>query len=150
LGGGADMKKEKNKDFDERQVWLQGKIYKYGFYFLFMLILTNTLLPAWADNKTQAYLIAFFAVTVVNIALCIFGVYFGIKNRHKTILGLIMLGICFLTVIIGKIIESEQSFIENNMLSETALWVVAGVLLLINVVCPVIQLVRDKKAGSDS
>jgi len=143
------MKKNKVKEFDERQIQLQGKIFKHGFYLLFLLLMLNSLLPTWANDKFQGYLIAMLAVTVVHVILAVFGLIYGKKSKTKTILGMLAFGFIFIPYVLIRIVDSGQSFVEDGMLSNTGFGVVLLVVIIINAVCPLIQLARDKKANRE-
>ncbi|MCL2694272.1 MAG: hypothetical protein FWE60_04115 [Oscillospiraceae bacterium] len=148
------MKKEKIKDFDERQVQVRCKIYTLGFNLLFFALCLNALIPivfgiTWADGGTQGILLAFSAVTAVHVTLSIHGLVYGRKSKITTIATFFAVGFVFIPYLLIRINETGQSFIEDGMLSNMGFGVVLMVLLAINIACPIIQLIRDKKANKE-
>ena len=140
---------ERNQ-FDERQLQIRGNIFKHGFLAAIAALLINAFLQGegivWARPFDQNILIIVLILTVFSAESHIHGVFFG-KSKQRVMV-ITLLGSCalILTVISGIHFVGGARFAVDGGLTSEGVFMVHGMLFLLNTVCSVIQLIKEKKS----
>ena len=155
----------RDKDnFDERQVQVLGRIYKYTLNFALFAILANGFINAygfvWASALYQNLLIAMLITSVLTIQCIIREVVLGKKKGRMVIImivggsigGLIggILGYFALLpdkdiVVVGVYEPERFSMISSGMLTEAGGGIIIFAMIIINVLVAVIKFIHHKK-----
>jgi len=124
-----------SKKFDERQLWIRGRIAFHGLLLALILVLANGFLQArmivWASGFDQSLLIVIATVVAVSIEAMLRGVFFGkLRNRWLVI---IIYGVCAIVIIAlyGTFFRQGAAFLEDGGLSIYGANFLTGVMLAI-------------------
>jgi hypothetical protein len=141
---------EKEK-FDERQLQIRGDIFKHGFLIAGALMLLNAFLQGegieWANGFQRNVLMFILASTVVSIEFHLRGVYFGKGGRRKAFIAIF--GFCSVFLLVLSVIHYVQGekFVADYRLTDNGFSIVCGIVFLLNTICAIVQLFREKQAA---
>jgi hypothetical protein len=141
------------ENYDERQMQIRGKVYKHGFVAALLLLLADGLLTRydimWSNQLSKYFLMIMLLISYVDIEFIFRGVQFGKKDSRKIWIG--VFGLIGSLVVAGTILTpvDGEKIIEDNMLSQTGIAFIVGLLFMLRSVCAIIQIIREKKAGND-
>ena len=137
----------KKGEFDERQLWIRGNIFKHMFLIAAFLLLSNACLVKldiiWADGFYSNLIILFAAVAVGSIEMIFREVYFQTPGQ-QWIIGIIGLSPVLLFVMNIIHLISGEKFISNGALTEAGGSLIYSVLLLSISIGWIIKQLRDK------
>jgi hypothetical protein len=144
---------EKEK-FDERQLQIRGDIFKHGFLIVGALMLLNAFLQGegieWANGFQQNVLMFILASTVVSIEFHLRGVYFGKGGRQKAFI--VIFGFCSVFLLVLSVIHYVQGekFVADYRLTDNRFSIVCGIMFLLNTICAIFQLFREKQEARNN
>jgi hypothetical protein len=144
---------KKTENYDERQMQIRNKVYKRGFFVSLLLLLADGMLMRydimWSNQLSKYFLMFMLLVSYVDIEFIFRGAQFGKKDSR--VLYAVIFGLFGSLAVAATILTpvDGEKIIEDNMLSQTGAGFVVGLLFLLLSVCTIIQIIREKRTGSD-
>jgi hypothetical protein len=144
-----------DKDFDERQTQIRGRIFQRGYCAVAALLVSNALLQkfgfVWADGYHQNMLIFLLITSIMSVECNIKGVYFA-KSLHRgmviAVFGLSS-ALLFTQCVVDAVTEGVAPA-ANGRLTEQGANAIMGLLFLINMMFALIQTIREKREQAES
>ena len=138
-----------NCEFDERQLWVRGNVFKHVVIIMAVLLLLDAFLKSsniyWADEMYSNIIILMFATMVGSVEMIIQDVYLGKRNNHKIIIGLMGLsGTIALVMSIFELLSGKSKFLLNGQLTNVGSGVITDIFILTIVITYIVKSVYNK------
>ena len=139
------------REYDERQQQALGRAYKYGYYTLLLYLGAAALFDLmtgirWCSLYTGAFLGVLLSVAVFGLVGIANDAYFPFRDNPKRYIALFA-ALGAMNVALGVVHWCDAgTFLEDGVLSHSAINPLAGVLLLALAAAMLIKVRRDKRA----
>ncbi|WP_238881872.1 hypothetical protein [Clostridium sp. YIM B02551] len=139
-----------NCEFDERQLWLRGNVFKHIVIIMGVLLLLDAFLKSsdiyWADEMYSNIIILIFATMVGSVEMIIQDVYLGKRNNSKIIIGLMGLsGTVGFVLTVFELISGKSKFLLNGQLTNSGSGFIIDLCILTIVITYIIKSNYNKK-----
>jgi hypothetical protein len=139
-----------NCEFDERQLWLRGNVFKHVVIIMAVLLLLDAFLKSsgiyWADEMYSNIIILMFATMVGSVEMIVQDVYLGKRNNHKIIIGLMGLcGAIAFAMSIFELLSGKSKFLLNYQLTNAGSGLIIDIFILTIVSTYIIKSIYNKK-----
>jgi hypothetical protein len=135
----------KRKEFDERQLWIRGNIFKHMVFFMGGLLLLNAGLAgegiAWADGFSANLLLFAVPLAAGSVEMILRGVYFTGNAGRLALTAL--LGVSSLTALLLSL--SGGALIDGGQLTERGCGAAVGLLLFLVAATAALRTLWDRK-----
>jgi hypothetical protein len=137
------------KEFDERQLYIRGKVFFHGMITSLILLLINALLHSfgivWANGFHQNVLIVTITATVISVEAILRDAYFGIGDTRKPIIAIFSFASLILIIFIVRDIVQGNSFFENGQLTSNGFSLIFNIMPISIAVCGIYKEITEKR-----
>ena len=136
-----------NKEFDERQNFIRGKIFYHMYIILAILLLLNAFLTdsgiAWADGFCSSIIILMTATAIGSVEAIVRGVYF--VNPRRIVISVIMT-LCGIMLIIATFVQfiDGDTVLSNGQLTQEGFFLIMSILFSVIGISGIIKTIYDK------
>ncbi|MCL2696999.1 MAG: hypothetical protein FWE74_02825 [Oscillospiraceae bacterium] len=141
------------QNYDERQQQIRAKVYRHGFIAAIVILILDAMLAImgvfWAPTFFRNVIIVTFINSIVCAEFIFRGVFFVKKNERITYMASFSAASIILLVMLRRHIIEGANIMENGELSEFGCSFVIALLFLLNALCALIQIFREKRVNRE-
>ena len=141
-----------NKKFDERQIYIRGKVFYHIYIILAVLLLLNAFLISsdivWADGFYSSIIILMTATAIGSVEAIIRDAYFVKPTGHVISVIVILCGIMLIIATVVQIVDGD-ALLSNGQLTQEGFSLIMSILFFTIGGSGIIKSIYDKFTKSE-